>query len=346
MPLTAARRWPTCRACPANLLTYGYALARPDPAQLRRHRRWTRSTSPTHRTGRHRRQVPLQRQRPGRCAGSIDVAGASSASSPTSDGGDVSLAVTTPTQLLRCSTPDAAGTARRSRPTPATCSPPRPPTPSSAVSRSPRPAVTGPSAVRPDARPPARPSTLVDRRPGVGVRRLAERCGHRRHRQARLRTSVNATKGAGNVWTGDGPDRRSAPPAPRRSPWRPPDGTHAGTAPSPATVTPPVSIAAPHGATSPTRPRVRAERQPRSRRRASGRPTSRPSSPTKKGLDERQEEPTLDQGLRLAARRSPSTRARKAGKVKVTVDGKKTVIDLYSAKTAKPSRRTGSSPAR
>ena len=69
-------------------------------------------------------------------------------------------------------------------------------------------------------------------------------------------------------------------------------------------------------------------------------------SPTKKGKTSTEEEVDgQGQGLRQAARRSPSTGPPRRGKVKVTVDGKATTLDLYD-KAGKALKKTGRSRAR
>ena len=124
-----------------------------------------------------------------------------------------------------------------------------------------------------------------------------------------------------------GPRRRepqrspSAPPTPRRPP-RPPPGRSSG------------SIAAPEG--QPRRGYVRPERQAGRSRPASGRPTRPSTSPTKKGQTRARRSPRPPPRSTASSCRSPSTEAAKAGKVKVTVDGKTT--------TSRPLRQEDGQP--
>jgi hypothetical protein len=148
--------------------------------------------------------------------------------------------------------------------------------------------------------------------------------------------TVNATKGAGDVWTGTIPNTglsagvttltvvatgTGGPTTVTRSITL--DGTPPSTNPPPTTPTVPADALA-AGKYAPSDAKVVKKGKWKSYKAT--------SSPTKKGLSSKKKGSTLTtkvygKGLTLTFDKTPAS-----GQVSVTIDGKKTVIDLYSAK--------------
>ncbi|MDX6371380.1 MAG: hypothetical protein QOD98_368 [Nocardioidaceae bacterium] len=262
-------------------------------------------------------------------AQSKDVAGISGLVASLNTG-NVSIAATTPTELVKVLDTGAAGTATLG--TPATLASAPAGTEFRGVALAPT-GTPGPSAY---VRSPATGKTVNISSSGVPVSVYAKSpSGAVTGVTLTIGTStVNATKGSGDVWSGTIPNAgltagaatltvAATGPGGTTSVTRSItlDGTPPSTNPPPTTV-PADALAA--GKYAPSDAKVT--------KKGKWKAYKSTSSPTKKGLTSAKKGSTLTAKVYGSQLVLTFDKSSKSGQVSVTIDGKKTVIDLYNAK--------------